>query len=550
MKGPPAEILVVGAGTTGLALALQAHDHGARVRIIERRTDLFRPSRAMLMYPSTLEVLRPLGVTDALLARGATAASACLHLRSRVVAVGTPQLDLPGTAFPHLLLIRQADVEAVLSGALEERGVSVERGTELVGFRLRPRRALIRRAEELGEIPYRYLVGCDGAASLVRGRVGAWRGGDYAQEVLLADLGLRAAGAAAPLQRGATHVVAARQGLLFLFANGEHAPWRMLATRRADPASLPFAPLDAGQPGPPVPRAALQTLIDAAGLPATITDVAWSAQVRLQHRLATHFRRGPFFLAGDAAHLHSPAGGQGMNAGIQDALNLGWKLAFGVHAARPSPALLNSYELERRPADQQVLRATHAVFWAEAGGHPVAQLARSVLVPLVAPLLPWLMRRRRLMTAGLRTLSRFGLNYRRSPLSVEGMPRARAGPRPGSRLADTEVTCEGVRVQVHALLAAPGVHILLQAGAADPGVAPPGGGTAGVAPPGGGTAGVAPPGGSPADARLHVHRLTDRPGAGVLIVRPDGYVGFRAASVDLRQIADWLSLVGLGPSRA
>ena len=527
MIGPPAEILVVGAGTTGLALALQAHDHGARVRIIERRPEPFRPSRAMLMHPRTLEVLRPLGVTDALLARGDTAASAQLHLRARVVAVSIDALDLPGTAFPHLLLIRQAEVEAVLAGALQERGVRVERGVELVGFRLRPRRAVIREAEALAEIPYRYLVGCDGAASLVRGRVGAWLGGDYAQEVVLADLGLRAAvsagGAADPLEPGVMHVVAARPGLLFLFANGERAPWRMLATRRADPT-----PLVAGQPGPPVPRAALQALIDAAGLPATITDVAWSAQVRLQHRLATHFRRGPFFLAGDAAHLHSPAGGQGMNAGIQDALNLGWKLAFATRAGRPGPVLLNSYEQERRPADQRVLRATHAIFWAEAGAHPLAQFARSVLVPLGAPLLPWLTRRRRLLAAGARLLSQFGLHYRSSPLSVDVPPLARSGPRPGSRLADTEVSCGGARVRLHALLAAPGVHLLLQAGADDPGVAPLGGG--------------------PVDARLHVHRLTDRPGTGVLIVRPDGYVGFRATTVQPHRIADWLRLVGLDPS--
>ncbi|HSP53707.1 MAG TPA: FAD-dependent monooxygenase [Cryobacterium sp.] len=523
MSGPPAEILVVGAGTTGLALALQAHDHGARVRIVDRRPELFRPSRAMLMHPRTLEVLRPLGVTDALLAHGDTAASAQLHLRSRVVSVRIEALDLPGTAFPHLLLIRQADVEAVLAEALEQRGVRVERGAELVGFRLRPRRAVIRRAGELTEIPYRYLVGCDGAASLVRGRVGAWRGGDYAQEVVLADLDLRPTGSSGSLEPGATHVVAARRGLLFLFANGERAPWRMLATRRAGPAPLPF-----GQPGPSVPRAALQALIDAAGLPARITDVAWSAQVRLQHRLATHFRRGPFFLAGDAAHLHSPAGGQGMNAGIQDALNLGWKLAFAVRAGRPSHVLLNSYEQERRPADQRVLRATHAIFWAEAGGHPLAQLARSVLVPLGAPLLPWLTRRRRLMTAGARLLSQFGLHYRSSPISVDVLPRARSGPRPGSRLADTEVSCGGARVRLHTLLAEPGVHLLLQAGAADPGVGPLGEG--------------------PADARLHVHRLTDRPGTGVLIMRPDGYVGFRATTVEPRRIADWLSLVGLGPS--
>ncbi|MBC7442860.1 MAG: FAD-dependent monooxygenase [Ramlibacter sp.] len=534
--------MVVGAGTTGLALALQAHDHGASVRIIDRRPDLSRPSRAMLMHPRTLEVLRPLGVTDALLARGDTAASVRLHLRSRVVAVRVEQLDLPGTAFPHLLVIRQADVEAVLAQALVERGVPVERGAELVGFRLENRRAVIRRESGLEAAGYRYLVGCDGAASLVRGRVGAWRGGDYAQEAVLADLDLRAAAAEA-LEPDSAHVVAARRGLLFLFANGERAPWRMLATRPAGAAPLPF-----GQPGPSVPRAELQALVDEAGLPAAITDVAWSARVRLQHRLATHFRRGPFFLAGDAAHLHSPAGGQGMNTGIQDALNLGWKLAFASGQARPSPVLLNSYERERRPADQLVLRATHAIFWAEASLHPAAQLARSVLVPLGAPLLPWLTRRRRLMTAGARTLSQFRLHYRRSPLSVDGVPAVRAGvraaaragvrgrrpgaargPCPGSRVADTVVTCAGERVRLHALIARPGVHILLQAGAADPAVAPLDGG--------------------PTDARIHVRRLTDRPGLGVLIVRPDGYVGFRAATVDRRQIQKWLSLVGLGVGR-
>lgn len=531
MNGPLAEILVVGAGTTGLALALQAHDHGARVRIIERRPELFRPSRAMLMHPRTLEVLRPLGVTDALLARGDTAASAQLHLRSRVVVVRIPQLDLPGTAFPHLLLIRQADVEDVLSRALEERGVTVERGTALVGFRLRTGRAVIRRSGALEEIPYRFLVGCDGAASLVRGRVGAWRGGDYAQEGVLADLHLRA-DTSDLLAPGATHVVAGRRGLLFLFANGERAPWRMLTTRRPDPALRPFGhPVQPGRPGPPVPRAVLQTLIDTASLPARIEDVAWSAQVRLQHRLATHFRRGPFFLAGDAAHLQSPAGGQGMNAGIQDALNLGWKLAFAAGRTRPAQVLLNSYEAERRPADQRVLRATHAIFWAEASLHPLAQLVRAALVPLGAPLLPWLTRRRRLVRAGARMLSQFGLHYRRSPLSVDEGASTRNGPRPGSRLADTEVTCAGERVRLHGLLARPGVHILLQAGAADP--ADPASSVLAMA---------------LTDARIHVHRLTDRPGTGVLIVRPDGHVGFRAASVDAHQVLGWLRLVGLGPS--
>jgi len=552
----PVDIVVVGAGTTGLALALQAHDHGARVRIVERRLEPFRPSRAMIMLPRTLEELRPLGVTDALLAKGDVAASARLHLRSRTVPVGSTGFDLPGTAFPHLLLIRQADVEAVLSAALAARGVPVERGAELVGIRPgRSRRAIIRHnelEEQLEEVPYRYLAGCDGAESVVRERIGAWHGGDYAQEVVLADLELRGTGGdadtdtvtgrgtrtglgkanGAGLEPGTAHVVAGRRGLLFLLAIGERATWRMLATRRARESSLPF-----GQPGTAVPHAELQALVDDAGLPAEITGVAWSAPVRLQHRLATHFRRGPLFIAGDAAHVHSPAGGQGMNTGIQDALNLGWKLAFAagseragserVGAGRPRTVLLGSYERERRPADRRVLWSTHVIFWAEASLHPLAQLGRSVLVPLGAPLIPWLTRRRRLMARGAGALFRFGLHYRRSPLSVERKagPARRSGPRAGSRLPDAQVTCEGRRVRLHELIAEPGVHVLLQRDA------------------------------DAVDARLlgaqiHVHRLTDRPGRGVAIIRPDGYLGFRSAVVDQGQVGDWLRLVGLAPRRA
>jgi 2-polyprenyl-6-methoxyphenol hydroxylase-like FAD-dependent oxidoreductase len=490
-----------------------------------------------------------LGVTDALLAKSDVAASARLHLRSRTVPVGIDQLDLPGTAFPHLLLIRQADVEAVLSAALSARGVTVERGAELVGIRPgKSRRAIVRHnesEEQIEEIPYRYLAGCDGAGSLVRDRVGAWHGGDYAQEVVLADLELRGTGTAGTaggsgtatgdanaggLEPGTAHVVAGRRGLLFLFAIGERATWRMLATRRARESQLPF-----GQPGPAVPRAELQALVDDAGLPAEVTDVAWSAPLRLQHRLATHFRRGPLFLAGDAAHVHSPAGGQGMNTGIQDALNLGWKLAFAagsehVGAGRPRTELLGSYERERRPADRRVLWATHAIFWAEASLHPLAQLGRSVLVPLGAPLVPWLTRQRPLVARGAGMLSRFGLHYRRSPLSIEATTpgparRSVRGPRAGSRLPDAQVTCEGRRVRLHALIAEPGVHVLLQrdADAVDERLLGP---------------------------RIHVHRLTDRPGRGVAIIRPDGYIGFRAAVVDQGQVGDWLRLVGLAPRRA
>ncbi|TFB50315.1 FAD-dependent monooxygenase, partial [Cryobacterium tagatosivorans] len=333
--------------------------------------------------------------------------------------------------------------------------------------------------------------------------------------------------AAGDLAPGVAHVVAGRRGLLFLFAIGERATWRMLATRAVGESRHPF-----GQAGPPVPLAELQALVDDAGLPARITEVAWSAQVRLQHRLATHFRRGALFIAGDAAHVHSPAAGQGMNTGIQDALNLGWKLAFAARSDRsgaaPRTELLASYGRERRPADRKILRVTHVIFWAEASLHPLAQFLRAVVVPLGAPLVPWLTRRRKLVAEGARMLSQFRLHYRGSRLSVTGVRAAgseRRSPRraqAGTRLPDALVRCEGRRVRLHELIAKPGVHILLQkdAGKIDAGLLGP---------------------------MTHVHRLGDRPGHGVAVIRPDGYVGFRAAEVNQDQLAAWLRMVGLAP---
>ncbi len=204
-----AGILVAGAGPAGLALALQAHDHGADVRIIDRRPAAFRPSRALIMHARTLEVLRPLAVTQELLARADTAPAADLHLGSRVIRVRLGDLALPDTAFPHLSLIRQMDVETVLARALTDRGVEVERGTELVAVRDGPEAAwaVLRSRADLDEGLFDFVVGCDGPASIVRAQAGiGWPGRPYPVEVVLADAEL-----AGDLARSAAHIVAGRR---------------------------------------------------------------------------------------------------------------------------------------------------------------------------------------------------------------------------------------------------------------------------------------------------------------------------------------------------
>ncbi|MFF7640919.1 FAD-dependent monooxygenase [Streptomyces canus] len=514
------DVLVVGAGTTGLTLALQAHDHGARIRVVERRPEPFRPSRALILHPRTLEVLRPLGVTDALLALADTAPTARLRLGSRVVDAKLADFALPDTEFPHLSLLRQTDVETVLAQALADRGVRVERGTELITVRDdgHGARAVLRSPHGIEEVRCPYVVGCDGPASTVRARAAiGWHGRPYAEEVVLADLDL-----ADPGPSGTAQVFAGRQGLLFLFPLGEQAAWRLLATR----ASPDGPAQDFGQPGSGVPGAELQRLLDDAGVPARIERLAWSARVPLQCRVAPRFRRGRLFLAGDAAHNYSPATGQGMNAGIQDAVNLGWKLGFtaGRRGAEPdngpgAQVLLDSYDDERRPAAHRRMVLTHTAFWAEASTGRIPSWLRGAAAPRFAPAVPTLLERRRLVAEAIRLISQLRVNYRRSPLSVEGTPRLRGTPRPGDRLPDATVSVGGPPQRLHGLLARPGVHLLLQRDADPLPDAVPG-------------------------PQVTVLRLANSPGRGLLAVRPDGHVGFRCGTADPAGLTEWLALIG------
>jgi hypothetical protein len=211
-----------------------------------------------------------------------------------------------------------------------------------------------------------------------------------------------------------------------------------------------------------------------------------------------------------------------MNTGIQDAANLAWKLAFASRA--DGDALLASYEHERRPVARRTIALTRAAFWAEASTTALPSLLRGRAVPVAAPAFPWLVRRRALLAPAARVLAQFDVAYLCSPLSRSGGERrhARSGLgarlRPGARVPDSVVRTAAGPTSLHGLLARPGVHLLLGAGAAQVEAVEP---------------------------NVHVHRVVDWAGDEVVAVRPDAYVGFRGGGDCVDALRDWLALLGL-----
>jgi 2-polyprenyl-6-methoxyphenol hydroxylase-like FAD-dependent oxidoreductase len=510
------DVLIVGAGPTGLSLAAQLAAHGVRPRLIDRGTGPVPESRALAIQPRTLEVLASLGVTDRLIAAGNPTVRLRLHAPGRDVSVPLFDLGLADTAYPYLLFLSQAETERILEEHLATVDVAVQRRAELVDLRQSGQVVVARVRHHDGReevATARYVVGCDGARSAVRRLAGiAFRGGTYAQSFLLADL------EADGIDPGAAHAFLSATGILLFLPLLQPATWRMLVMHPP------------GEPAPaegPVTLAEAQALADRyGGGGVRLHDPVWMTNFRLHHRAAAAYRSGHAFLAGDAAHIHSPAGGQGMNTGIQDAVNLGWKLAHVLHGWSGAD-LLDTYHTERAPVGQRVLRLTDRAFRAATSTSRLTGFARTRLAPR---LLPAALRSRRGRAYAFRTVAQLRIRYRRSPLSVEGPQPPRRGPRAGDRLPDITVRRhrDGEPVTLHAVVAAPGWHLLL------------------CGPPEAWTDSDVTALAERYAGLLSVHRLAL---AGPLcgsghtahyLVRPDGHVAYRAGGADPAGIAGYL----------
>jgi 2-polyprenyl-6-methoxyphenol hydroxylase-like FAD-dependent oxidoreductase len=453
------DVLVVGAGPTGLTLACQLARFGVRFRIIDKQPDRARESRALGVQARSLEVLQALGLGEALAARGRTTTRLMLHVdREAPVAIDLGAVPRSDTRFPYMLFVSQSDTEAVLGGFLEAAGARVERRVTLVGFREESTGVMcvLRQMDGREEaVRTSYLAGCDGAHSTVRKEADiAFEGGAYPQTFALGDA--EADGALVP---EAVNVFARGRGVAMFFPLGQPATWRVTAMEGTVPR--PSAGGDETVSTQQLSLAELQVMVDdPTGGEVRMRDPVWLTRFRLHHRQAVTYQHGRVFLAGDAAHIHSPVGAQGMNTGIQDAWNLGWKLAMvsrGAAAAR----LLNSYHSERWPVGRTLMQATDRVFGffarAVASGGAITSVRRVMVRRVVAPALS----SPRVRAFAFHFVSQLGIRYRKSPAVAEGEPRLSKGPHAGDRLPNAKVLRDGQPAYLQQVLSSPHLHLLL-----------------------------------------------------------------------------------------
>jgi 2-polyprenyl-6-methoxyphenol hydroxylase-like FAD-dependent oxidoreductase len=428
------QVLIVGAGPTGLVLALWLTRAGVRVRIVDKTGEPGTTSRALAVQARTLEFHRQLGLAATVMERGVEIDTVNLWVAGRRVARAVfGALGAGLSPFPYALILPQDEHERVLIEGLERAGVKVERRVELLGFEATSSRAVarIRHADGAEEsLETLYLAGCDGAHSTVRETLGiGFPGGTYEHLFYVADVE-----AYGPQMNRQLHASLDEAEFILLFPLKREGHARLVGVVRDDADASDGLTWDDVS----------TDLLGRMGI--TVERVNWFSTYRVHHRIADHFRRGRAFLLGDAAHIHSPVGGQGMNTGIGDAVNLAWKLA-DVLGARAGASLLDSYEPERIAFARRLVATTDRAFTIATSRGPVARRIRVSLVPRVVPILASFRAVRRLM---FRTISQIRVNYRGGPLSVGRAGRVHAGDRlPWVEAVDNFAPLASLDWQVH-----------------------------------------------------------------------------------------------------
>lgn len=433
------QVLVIGAGPTGLVLAAQLLARGVRTRIIDKAAGPDSLSRAVGIHARVLELLDTMGLAETFVAHGHQVRRFRMYAGRRNLI----NLDMGrnGSRYGFILHLPQNETERLLRARVEELGGTVEQGEELARLCAHGPVVDVTLRDVAGresELRADFVVGCDGAHSRVRHELGlSFEGQPYPHDWLLADVLLDGMD-----RNDQTRAFYRPDGLpLVCLPMGGHR-WRLV---------MPNAGERAGR-APSFDE--IQDIVaQRAPWPLQVSDPGWLACFRCQLRSTTTYRRGRVLLAGDAAHIHSPAGGQGMNTGMMDATNLAWKLALVAGGA--AEGLLDTYGQERVPVASDVLGFTDKMIRLGTMRHPVKRAVRDTLLP-AATRLPVVQRR------AARRLSQVSVAYTSSPLSLpDGAGR---GPKPGDRMPDVELHTDAGTIRLYGALRA-GRHVLLVSGA-------------------------------------------------------------------------------------
>ncbi len=413
MHSDKTEVLIAGAGPTGLVLALWLTRLGVRVRIVDKTSEPGTTSRALAVQARTLEFYGQLGFADVVVAKGRWATEANMWVGGRRVAhISFDDMGSGISTYPYPLIYPQDEHERLLIERLSELGVAVERETEVLDFRETDDRvqAKLRKPDGSEETcTVEYVAGCDGARSTTREHLGiGFPGGTYEHLFYVADV--QATGQAV---NGDLNIALERSDFLVVFPLKSEGRARFIGTVKDDSRKAEELSWESVNKG----------VVES--LRTEVQHVNWFSTYRVHHRVAGRFRKGRSFLLGDAAHIHSPVGGQGMNTGIGDAVNLAWKLA-AVLRGRASVSLLDSYEPERIAFARRLVATTDRAFTTVTSSGWLARMIRMRIVPVLAPLLFSSRVLRRLM---FRTVSQVNVNYRVSSLSRGRVGSVHAGDR-------------------------------------------------------------------------------------------------------------------------
>ena len=413
------DVLIVGGGPTGLMLANQLGRRAIRAMIVDRHSGPAQQTRAMAVHARTLEIYSKLGIAERALELGRRGNAANMWVEGKWAArIPLGDIGKSVSPFPFVLMLGQDDNERIMGEQLRNWGMAVQWNTELTGLSQDPGQVSATLKEPDGStrrIRAAYVAGCDGGHSAVRELCGiSFPGAPYEHVFFVADTE-----ATGPMVAEELNVYLWRDGFHLFFPMRGKDRWRVigiLPKKLQARDDVTFEELS-----PDIRREA--------GAKLAFRQCSWFSIYRIHHRAAEKFRDRRCFLLGDAAHVHSPMGGQGMNTGLQDAYNLAWKLALVVKG-QADAALLDSYEAERIPVAKRLLQTTDRAFVLVVSDSWLAGLFRTRILARIAAFAMTFERAKQL---AFRTVSQTGIAYRESPLSkmLPGLPDG--APRAGDR---------------------------------------------------------------------------------------------------------------------